>query len=221
MWILIKIVPKGYGAGGAAALLVLAVILSPFYHFFSYINFCQHKEQVVIEQTVCEGLTWSNDNSYYQGADYLNFSIDVSFKKEEVANFTAHTLVFKNDKYIGCIKSEFSGTSEKMDGNTPVAYFETNTTQKLHFHIYHPTGTSWEFDELFEELYYGNLEDFEFVTNIICTNFTDGITVGHFLLLPNDFYYDENGTIHYKDQNSDQLRYYYYDSNGKKHYAKN
>jgi hypothetical protein len=94
---------------------------------------------------------------------------------------------------MGYIMSEFTGTSERMDDNTPIAYFEPNTTQKLYFHIYHPTGTSWEFDELFAELYHGNLEDFEFVTNIICTNFTDGVTVGHYLLLADDFYYDENG----------------------------
>ena len=214
MLILIKLVPKGYGTGGAVALLVIAVILSPFYHFFRYMGFCQHKDQIVIEQTVCEGFTWNNNN------DYLNFSIDASFGKEEVAHFTTHTLVFKDDKYIGYIKSEFSGTSERMEDNTPIPYFETHSSQKLYFHISHPTNASWEFYELFKELYDGNLESFKFVTNIIYTTFTDSTTVGHFLLLPNDFYYDENGIIHYRDQLSDKIKYYYYDDNGRKHYVK-
>ena len=221
MWILIKLAPKGGGAGGVAVLVLIALLFSPFYYLVTYINFCQHKEQVIIEQTVCEGLTWSNDNSYVQGAEYLNLSINVSFKKKEVAYFTAHTLVFENDKYIGYIESEFSGTSERPNNdNSSIVYFETKTTQKLYFHIYHPTGVSWESDELFEKIYYGNLEDFKFVTNVIYTKFTDGISVGHFMLFPKDFYYDENGTIHYMDRNSDKLRYYYYDDNGKKHYVK-
>ena len=30
-----------------------------------------------------------------------------------------------------------------------------------------------------------------------------------------------DGIIHYKDQNSDEKKYYYYDSDGNKHYADN
>ena len=65
------------------------------------------------------------------------------------------------------------------------------------------------------------LEDFEFVTNVICVYFADGTTVGHYLFLHDDFYYDENGIIHYKDQSCDEERYYHYDDKGIKHYSRN
>ena len=212
--------PKGPSRLGAAIILLLLCIL-PYIQIVKYFDFCLHKEQVVVTQTICEGFTWNDDNSYYNGVDYLNFSIEVSFKKREVVSFNAHTLVFKGDEYIGYIDSDFQGTSQRMEENGMYAYFEPNTTQKLYFHISHPTNTSWQNDELFQELYYGDLEDFVFKTNIICVYFTDGTVVGHYLSLPSDFYYDENGIIHYKDQNSDKNRYYYYDDKGRKHYSKN
>jgi hypothetical protein len=80
-------------------------------------------------------------------------------------------------------------------------------------------NTSWQNYGLFKELYEGNLEEYTFVTNIICVDFTDGTMVGHYLFLLDDFYYDKNGIIHYKDQNSDKKRYYYYDDNGRKRYT--
>ena len=203
------------------AILILTLLcLHPYIQMIKYIDFCLHKEQIVITQTVCEGFTWNDDNSYYDGVDYLNFSVEVSFKRKEIVSFNAHTLVFKDDKYLGYINSDFIGTSQRVKDNTTRAYFETNTTQKLYFHISHPTNTSWQNDELFKKLYYGNLDDFKFVTNIICVYFTDGTMVGHYLSLPDDFYYDENGMIYYKDQKSDKKRYYCYDDSGKKHYAK-
>ena len=217
MWIFVNL-PKPVKSGGALILLLLCI--NPYIQFFKYMKFCQHKDQVIIEQTSCEGFTHNDNDGYYYGTDYLNFSIDVSFKDEEVVSFNAHTLVFKGDKYIGYIASDFWGTSERMTehGNTRV-YFESNTTQKLYFHISHPTNTSWQNDALFKELYEGNLEEYTFVTNIICVDFADGTMVGHYLSLPGDFYYDNNGIIHYKDQNSDEKKYYYYDSDGNKHYT--
>ena len=211
--------PTGPSRLGAAFILLLLCI-HPYIQIIKYFDFCLHKEQVVITQTICEGFTWNDNNSYYNGIDYLNFSIEVSFKRKEVVSFDAHTLVFKGNTYIGYIDSDFLGTSQRIEDNSTRAYFEPNTTQKLYFHISHPTNTSWQNDKLFKELYYGNLEDFVFITNIICVYFTDGTMVGHYLFLPSDFYYDENGTIHYKDQNSDENRYYYYDDKGHKHYSK-
>jgi hypothetical protein len=220
MWVYIKeLAPKGGRLGSILILILLCIY--PYVQVFNYIGFCQHKEQVIIEQTVCEGFTWNDENSYYDGVDYLNFSIDVSFKTKEVAVFNVHTLVFKGDKYIGYINSDFLGTSQRTEDGNSQAYFETNTKQTLYFHISHPRNTSWQNDALFKELYEGNLEEFTFVSNIICVNFTDGTTVGHSLVLQSDFYYDENGRIYYKDGNSDNRTYYYYDDNGKKHYIKN
>ena len=203
-----------------AALILILLCLHPYIQIIKYIDFCQHKHQVIIEQTICEGFTWDDNNSYYYGIDYLNFSIEVTFKRKEVVGFKAHTLVFKGDTYIGYINSDFIGTSQRIKDNNTQSYFETKSTQKLYFHISHPTNTSWQYDELFKELYYGNIDDFRFVTNIICVYFTDNTTVGHYLFLPSDFYYDENGIIHFKDQNSDKTRYYYYDDKGRKHYSK-
>ena len=212
------IIQKGTKGGGWLILILL--LLNPFIQICKYMDFCQHKEQVVIEQTVCNGFTWDDDNSYYNGVDYLNFSIDVSFKKKEVVSFTVHTLVYKGDKFIGYINSDFLGTSEREKDGVSRVYFETKTKQTLYFNISHPTNTSWQNDALFKELYYGNLEDYTFISNIICVDFTDGTMVGHYLFLPSDFYYDENGRIYYKDQNGDNKTYYYYDDNGKRHKIK-
>ena len=218
MWIFLKL-PKPVQGGGMLILILLCI--NPFIQIFRYASFCQHKEQVIIEQTSYIDITWSDDNSYYNGQDNINLSIDVTFKKEEVSSFNAHTVVFKGDQYIGYIDSDFYGTSERVTdkGNT-LQYFETNSKQTLYFHISHATNTSWSGDELFQQLFEGNIEEFTFITNVICVYFTDGTMVGHYLFLPDDFYYDENGIINFKDKNSDEKRYYYYDSKGNKHYVK-
>ena len=41
------------------------------------------KNQVIIEQTTFEGITW-RDDGYVGGADYLNFSVEISFKDKEL-----------------------------------------------------------------------------------------------------------------------------------------
>ena len=200
--------------------ILLLLSLHPYIQAIKYIGFCLHKEQVIVEKTVCEGFAWDDDNIYYNGVDYLNFSIEVSFKKKEVVSFNAHTLVFKGNQYVGYIESDFMGTSQRVEKENTRAYFKTNTKQTLYFHVSHPRNTSWQGEELFKEIYEGNLEEFKFVTNIICVYFTDGTMVGHYLHLPSDFYYDENGRIYYKDQNRDKTRYYYYyDERGKRHYV--
>ena len=213
---------SGKSSGGAlgAWFILLLLCFNPFIQIFRYTNFCQHKDQVVIERTVCKGLTWSDDGSYYNGKDYLNFSIEVSFKKQEVSHFNAHTLVFKGDKFIGYITTDFYGNSTRTEDNTTYKFFEKETTQTLDFNMSHPTDTSWQGHELFQELYYGNLEDYTFVTNVIYVYFSDGTTVGHYLFLNTDFYYDENGRIYFRDQDKGNKTYYYYDDNGKKHYVK-
>lgn len=209
---------KGPSALGAAFMLLILCI-HPYIQIVKYFDFCLHKEQILVTQTICEGFTWNDNNSYYNGMDYLNFSIEVSFKKKEVVSFNAHTLVYKENKYIGYIDSDFLGTSKCIEENSTRSYFEPQTTQKLYFHISHPTNTSWQNDELFKELYYGDLQDFVFITNVICVYFMDGTVVGHYLFSPSDFYYDGNGIIHYKDQDSNKNRYYYYDDKGHKHYS--
>ena len=73
--------------------------------------------------------------------------------------------------------------------------FEANSNQSLKFHISHTRGYSWSGDELFEELYYGDLEDYTFVSNIIYVHFSDGTLVGRY----GDYYYDEDGQIHYEE----------------------
>ena len=224
MWIIVNLqeIFKGMkksAKGGGLILFLLCIY--PYIQVFNYIGFCQHKNQVVIEQTVCDGFTWSDENSYYDGVDYLNFSIDVSFKKKEVATFNAHTLVFKGNQFIGYIKLDFLGTSVREKNGNTQAYFETKTKQTLHFSISHPTNTSWQNDALFKELYYGNLDEYTFITNIIRVDFTDGKVVGHYLLSQSDFYYDDNGRLYYKDQDKDNKTYYYYDDSGRKRYVKN
>ena len=188
MW---KWVPKV--SAGAIGMVLLLAGLSPFIDVFRYIDFCSRKNQVVIESTTCEGFTQGDD-----GKDYYNFSINVSFGKDEVNNFDVHTLVFKGDEFIGHIKSNFQGTSSHHDKSHYGKYFEANSNQKLEFSIAHTRGYSWNGHEIFEELYYGNLEDYTFVTNIICVYFYDGTWVGQAGSF--SYYYDEKGQIHYNEE---------------------
>lgn len=211
MWI--PKVPKV--PSGAIAIVFVICCIYPYIMIFEYIGYCLHKDQVTIEQTVYEGITW-RDEGYVGGTDYLNFSVEIAFKKKEVSKVYAHTLVFKDNKYIGHIQSTFEGTSEKRQDATLVYYFEPNSIQKMYFHLSHPTNRSWENNEVFKELYYGNAEDFTFTTNVIYVAFTDGVVVGHNFAT---YYYDENGIIYYKDENSHKDRYYYYDDKGRKRYA--
>ena len=200
---------------GAIAIILVICCIYPYLMIFEYINYCLHKNQVTIEQTVCEGITW-RDDGYIGGTDYLNFSVEISFKDKEVLAVGTHTLVFKGDKYIGHIQSRLEGTLEKNQEGNLVNYFEPNTTQKLYFHLSHPTNHSWDGYEIFKELYYGNAEDYTFVTNVIYVTFTDLIVVGH---NGGSYYYDENGTIYFKDENSPNERFYYYDNKGRKRYV--
>ena len=202
----------------ASYFILCLLCLHPYIQIFKYVDFCLHKEQVVIHETICEDIVWVDDNSYYDGVDYINFSIGTSFKKKMVASFNAHTLVFKDNHYIGYINSDFTRNNQQTQTNVTQSSFEPNSTEKLYFHISHPTNTSWQNHELFKEIYEGNMDDFHFITNIICVYFEDGTMVGHYLFLPSDFYYDENGVIHFKDKESNSNKYYYYDENGRKHY---
>jgi hypothetical protein len=206
--------PKFVVPSGAIMIVLFVCSIYPFIIFFDYLSYCSHKNQVVIEQTNFEGSAW-RDDGYIGGTDYLNFSVEVSFKNKEVAYVEAHTLVFKGEKFIGHIQSRFEGTAEKTKDRNQVLYFEPNTTQKLYFHIKHPTNHSWEGYEVFKELYYGNINDYTIITNVISVTFTNLVVVGH----KSYYYYDEDGTIYFKDENSLKEKYYYYDSNGKKHYV--
>ena len=188
MWVFIKEHAK---TGGVLVLILLACIL-PFIDVYRYIDFCKHKNQVTIESTICQGLTEETD-----GKDYLNFLMKVSFGKYEVNRLDVHTLVFKGDKFVGYIESSFSGASSHYENSHNGEKFEANSDQNLKFRISHTRGDSWSGDELFEELYYEDLEDYTFVSNIICVSFSDGTTVGRY----GDYYYNEDGQIHYEEYN--------------------
>ena len=200
---------------GVIAIILAICCIYPYIVIFDYINYCTHKNQVVIEQTVCEGLSWS-DEGYSGGTDYLDFCIDVCFKKKEVSVLHVHTLVFKGDKFIGHVDLKFDGTNERIEDATRQYYFESNSSQKLYFHLKHNSNDDWENNEIFKELYYGNLQDYTFKTNVISVSFTDSVVVGHNFA---SYYYDEKGTIYFKDENSRKEKYYYYDDKGKRHYA--
>ena len=136
-------------SGGAIVLMLLC--LYPYIQLFHYVDYCAHKNQIVIEQTVCQGFTWEGDR-YYNGMDRLNFSVDVRFKGKEVAYIVIHTVVRKDGRYVGYIKTEFTGNCTRMEDNTPHYYFERRTRQTLDFYMEHITGTSWSGEELMEEL---------------------------------------------------------------------
>ena len=196
MWIFVnlrEILGKGIGGG-----LIMAILcIYPFIHAINYIDFCTHKNQVIIEETVCEGFSYDASGNHGNGVDYLNFNIDVTFKKKEVSRFTVHTVVLKNGKYVGYIKTDFEGNCRRMDENVPIFYYDTQTRQTLKFNMSHDSGTSWSGKELMKEIYDGDLEDYSFESEVIMVNFTDGTMVGRFLLFDNNFYYDENGKFHY------------------------
>ena len=60
-------------AGGAVMILIIFSLAGPYIEIYRYANFCNHKEEVVIESVEYEGITNGND-----GKDYINFSLDVS-----------------------------------------------------------------------------------------------------------------------------------------------
>lgn len=185
-------------SGGAIVLMLLC--LYPYIQLFHYVDYCAHKNQIVIEQTVCQGFTWEGDR-YYNGVDRLNFSVDVRFKGKEVAYMVIHTVVRKDGRYVGYIKTEFTGNCTRMEDNTPHYYFEKRTRQTLDFYMEHITGASWSGEELMEELYNGNLADYTFDSDVIYATFADGATVGAHLFLDSDFYYDEKGKLHITKDN--------------------
>lgn len=184
--------------GGAIVLALLC--LYPYIQLFHYVNYCSHKNQIDIGQTVCHGFTWDGDR-YYNGVDRLDFSVDVRFKNKEVAYMVIHTVVRKDGRYVGYIKTEFTGNCTRMEENTPQYYFEKRTRQTLDFYMEHITGTSWSGEELMQELYNGNLEGYTFDSDVIYATFADGTIVGVHLFLDSDFYYDEKGKLHVTKDN--------------------
>ena len=180
-------------ARGAVMILIIFALAGPYIDVFRYANFCNHKEEVVIESVEYEGITNGND-----GKDYINFSLEVSIGEYEVNQIVVHTLVYKGDKFVGYIQTYFKGNLSRPHKNSDAGkYFEAESRQTLKFSIEHTRGYSFDGEELFKELYYGDPEEFTFVPNIISVDYYDGITVGNHFGITD--YYDENGQIHFAE----------------------
>ena len=191
MWVFISNLPKV--TKGAVSLFFVIFLLYPYFLVFSYMNFCSYKDEVTIGTPVCHGFTWSDDNAYVNGLDCLNFSIDVTFDNKRALGFHADTLVYDKDgDFVGqlcCV--DFDSDKLYEDG----LCFEPNTTQTFWFYAYHVTGKSWENDPVLKELYYGNLEDYTFVTKITYVIFANFKIVGN----DNVHWYDTEGNIHWEE----------------------
>ena len=195
MWVWIEdLDPKKKASAVGSLLIVIIALIGPYLSLFKYIDFCLHKNQIAIESTVCDGFTQTDEY------DHFDFSMDVSIGKYEIESFETHTLVFQKGKFIGYIRSNFLGTSSRIEKNTEERYFESNSKQTLKFRLSHDRKTPLIWEPLFKELYDGKSEDFTFVSNVICVCFSDGTVVGHLSLDSLDFYYDEFGQIHYDDE---------------------
>lgn len=196
MWIL-SWVPKP-ATGGAGCLLSI-FLLYPFIALFQYLDFCSYKDEVEILNAECYGFVWNDEaNSYQNGAEYANFGVEFTFDDEPVSSIQVDTLVYKGDEFIGYIThnfevADFPNDSEVTEDDE--LCFKRNTTTTLYFNIHHVTGKEWDEDDIITELYFGDLDDYTFVSEIIYISFCDFTLVGRFSSLGH--YYDTEGNIHW------------------------
>ena len=199
MWILTW-VPKP--AAGGAGFLLLVFLLYPFIGFFQYLDFCSYKDEVEILSTECYGFVWNDEvNNYKNGAEYLQFGIDVKFDDEPVEYFKADTLVYNSDGdfvgylHVTCEARDFPMENEKTEDG--LVCFKRNSTIKFYFSTHHVTGEPWDETEIITPLYQAwldnELDKFTFVTNVVFMRFCDITCVGPYD--NDDYYYDENGNM--------------------------
>ena len=171
---------------GLIICLCIALSIYPYVLTVQLCNVAMHRNQVVINQTTLENSYWKN------GAYVLDFSVDVDFKKYEVSSFEIHTVVYKGDKYIGYIKTDFYGDVSKEGKGTSYRCYEKNTNRTLEYSL---SCTQRDNNTFSKELCNGNPEDFTFVSNIIEISFVDETYVGYGRL--HEYSYNENGEIQF------------------------
>lgn len=196
MWIL-SWVPKP--AAGGAGLLLGIFLIYPFIAIFQYIDFCTYKDEVEISNAECYGFVWNDEiNSYQNGAEYVNFGIEVTFDDEPIRSMEIDTLVYKGDEFVGYITHSFEASDFPNDSEVTedgATCFKRDTTTTLYFNLHHVTGKAWDEDELITELYFGDLNDYTFVSEIILVSFCDFTMVGRYSSLGH--YYDTEGNVYW------------------------
>ncbi len=188
--------------GGIAILMVMSIF--PYVWFFQYVDFCLHKNQVQVENVRMVEQGWDEADEEH----IVKFYVDMEFGREEAILVSFHTLVYKDDKFIGYINSDIPGPFLKEEDGSQYHVFDTNTETTMYFNISGGRQIS-KADALFRELYGGNPEDYTFVVVFMGAQFSDGTTVGHVYLDNMDFQYDENGEIHFSDNYLYQYGYWW------------
>ena len=178
--------------GGIALAIILSLI--PYVWGFSYLDFCLHKNQVQVENVRMVERGWDDSKQEH----FVKFYVDVEIGKYEVKNVFFHTLVYKNDQFIGYITSDMSGPTFKQDDMSQYYVFDAKTEPTMYFKLSGGSNLS-KADDLFRELYDGNPEDYTLVAKFMGADFSDGTSVGHVYMNNMDFDYDENGEIHFSD----------------------
>lgn len=201
MWILTWVAKPAVGGAG---FLLLVFLIYPFIGFFQYLDYCSYKDEVEILNTECYGFVWNDEiNNYKNGAEYVEFAIDVKFGDEPVDLFKVDTLVYNSDgNFIGYLYVTFYASDFPMkteiteDG---LLCFERNSTIKFYFSSHHITGEPWDETETITSLYRAwlnnELDEFTFVTNAVHIGFCYATSVGPY----NNYYYDENGNMCLKE----------------------
>ena len=172
----------------------MAFSIFPYLWTIDYVKFCFHKNQAEVSNAQLVYCGWDEELEEH----VVDFTVDVKIKNYDVKSIDFHILIYKGGTFIGHINTGVVGNTVKQIDGAERVVFEKKSQQTER--VYLSGGRAVEqAGDLFKELYFGNPEDYTFEVNLIAVYFEDGTDVGHFILFSMDYYYDENGKIHYND----------------------
>ena len=178
--------------GAIGILMILS--LYPYIWGVQLIGYCMHIHQVSVGEVTMLESGWSDALEEY----VVRFSVDVEVGRYAATHVQLHTLIYKNDKFIGYLTSDLRGQTLRQGKNSDYYVFEAGSRQTAYFDL-----KGWRnletAEALFRELYYGDPEDYTFVTRLMGVAYEDGTDVGHLYLSVLDFGYDENGQLHFSE----------------------
>lgn len=147
----------------------------------NYVNYCNHKNQISLNDPYVIGYTYDPDSVYFDGTRIIQFELMAYVGKYDISSLYIATKIFENGICTGVIRTEFAT-------DIPAHYCGTlNFNVEEHYFIE---------DDFFNYVYDKSSDGLlEYKTEILYTSFSDGITVGRYSDV-HYAYWDENGVKH-------------------------
>ena len=179
--------------GGGVAIIFL---LFPYIWGVEYIKFCNHEDRVEISEVAIVEKGWSESHDEYA----IDFTVDLEIDKYEAYAVDIHVLIYKGDEFIGWLPVTLNGIEHRYEDGSEYSVFPANEKHTMTFSFLGGRNLATA-DELFQEVWYGDEDDYTFVTKFMGVGFIDGTDVGYLYMDFQDYTYNTNDEEWYGGQN--------------------